>query len=80
MSVFVDDTETAEEASLRIQTAGARRGIEMGVSAFRSHSPISVDAMIGQALADLARKIEREREARRHMSSGRDRANFAGAA
>ena len=79
MSVFVDDTETAEEASSRIQAAAARRGIEMGVS-LSSHPPISVDAMIGQALADLARKIEREREANPPVSSGRDRSNFAGAA
>jgi GGDEF domain-containing protein len=80
MSVFVDDTETAEEASSRLQTAAARRGIGMGVSVFRSHSPISVDAMIGQALADLARKVGRERESQLPVSSGQDRANFAGTA
>lgn len=80
LSVFVDDTETAEEASSRIQTAAARLGIEMGVSAFRSHTPIGVDGMIGQAFADLVRKIEHKRGANPPVSSGRHGTSFAGAA
>lgn len=84
LSVFVDDTETADEALSRIQTAAARRGIEMGASVFSSHPSISispsVDAMIGQALADLAGKIERKRDAKPPVSTGRNKSNFAGAA
>jgi diguanylate cyclase (GGDEF)-like protein len=53
ISVFDGETETVEQSWARIRNAAAERRIELGVSIFHGGNPLSVDAMIEQALADL---------------------------
>jgi len=58
ISVFDGETESVEQSWARIRNAAAERRIELGVSIFHAHNPLSVDAMIEQALADLPRPKE----------------------
>jgi len=53
ISVFDSDAESVEQAWVRIRNLAAERRIELGVSIFHGGNPLSVDAMLEQALADL---------------------------
>jgi PleD family two-component response regulator len=68
ISVFDGETESVEQAWARIRSGAPERRIELGVSIFHGANPLSVDAMIEQALADLP------------QHSGQSRSNIAGAA
>jgi diguanylate cyclase (GGDEF)-like protein len=74
MSIFDTEAESVEQAWARIRSAAAPHRIELGVSIFHGQNPLSVDAMLEQALADLRPGLESERESRPAQSS------FAGAA
>ena len=74
ISVFDTDAESVEQAWARIRNRAAERRIELGVSIFHGQNPLSVDAMLEQALADLGPGLESRRESRPAQSS------FAGAA
>jgi PleD family two-component response regulator len=58
IGVFDGETESVEESWARMRCAAAERRIELGVSIFDGQNPVSVDAMIEQALADLPRAKE----------------------
>jgi diguanylate cyclase (GGDEF)-like protein len=53
ISVFDGETESVEQSWARIRNAAAERRIELGVSIFNGQNPLSLDAMIEQAVADL---------------------------
>ena len=53
LSIFDGDVESAEEAWVRIRAAAAEHRINIGVSIFDRSRPLSLDAMLQQALADL---------------------------
>jgi diguanylate cyclase (GGDEF)-like protein len=72
ISVFDGETESVEQAWARIRNAAAERRIELGVSIFHGANPLSVDAMIEQALADLPADLPGR--------SDQARSNIAGAA
>jgi diguanylate cyclase (GGDEF)-like protein len=79
ISVFDGETESVEQAWARLRHAAAERRIEHGVSIFHNQNPLSVDAMIEQALADLPRDVGVNRELNRE-SKAQERSDFAGAA
>jgi GGDEF domain-containing protein len=79
ISVFDGETESVEQAWARLRHAAAERRIELGVSIFHNQNPLSVDAMIEQALADLPRDVGVNRELNRE-SKAQERSDFAGAA
>ncbi len=54
MTLFDSDAETVEEAWMRVRNATAQRRIEVGVSIFDCTRPLSLDAMLQQAVQDLA--------------------------
>ena len=58
MSVFDGEIESVEEAWVRIRDAAAEVRIDVGVSIFDPGRPLSLDAMIEQATADLPRAPE----------------------
>ncbi|HEY1755373.1 MAG TPA: diguanylate cyclase [Bryobacteraceae bacterium] len=53
LTVFDNEVESVEQAWTRIRNAAAERRIELGVSIFHGQNPLTVDAMIEQAIADL---------------------------
>jgi diguanylate cyclase len=57
-SVFDGDVETAEEAWVRIRAAAAEHRIDIGASIFDFDRPLSLDAMLEQAMADLPQRRE----------------------
>jgi diguanylate cyclase (GGDEF)-like protein len=58
ISIFDSETESVEQSWARIRHAAAERRIELGVSIFDDGNPLSLDAMLERALADLPRRID----------------------
>ncbi len=58
LSIFDGDVETAEEAWVRIRAAAAEHRIDIGASIFDRSRPLSLDAMLDQAMADLPQTRE----------------------
>jgi diguanylate cyclase (GGDEF)-like protein len=58
ISVFDGETESVEQSWARIRHAATEHRIELGVSIFHGDNPLSVDAMLEQALADLPRRMD----------------------
>jgi GGDEF domain-containing protein len=71
IGVFDVEQESAEEAWVRIRSMAAEHRINIGASIFDHNRPLSVDAMIEQAVADLSPSRE---------SKIRERSTIAGAA
>jgi PleD family two-component response regulator len=56
ISIFDSGAESVEEAWMRISNAATVRGVELGASIFSRDNPLSLDAMLEQALADLPQR------------------------
>jgi PleD family two-component response regulator len=80
ITVFDSEAESVEQAWGRIRNAAAEHRIELGVSIFHGQNPLSVDAMIEQALADLPQPKGSQQESQPQDRSVQLRSRLAGAA
>ncbi len=69
IGVFDGEAESVEEAWARIRSAAAEHRMEVGASIFDRNRPISLDAMLEQALADLPQLRETSAHGAKQRSS-----------